>query len=91
MVIRSQKTAFKYDRSVQPAARQGEWVAVLSEILAQEARVGFRSRSSGGRGSMKPTLGRVGELSNHAPRSERGIGPNPRFEVGRLFSNRPLW
>jgi hypothetical protein len=31
-VIRSQKTAFKYERSVQPAPKLGEWVLVLTEI-----------------------------------------------------------
>ena len=45
-VIRSQKTAFKYERSVQPAPKLGEWVAVLSEILAQEAKLPRRERRS---------------------------------------------
>ena len=38
-VIRSQKTAFKYERGVQPAPKLGEWVKVLVEILEAEAKL----------------------------------------------------
>jgi hypothetical protein len=45
-VIRSQKTEFKYERGVQPAPKLGEWVAVLTEILEQEAKWLRRERRS---------------------------------------------
>jgi transposase len=45
-VIRSQKTAFKYERSVQPAPKLGEWVSVLTEILEKEAKLARRERRS---------------------------------------------
>jgi len=45
-VIRSQKTEFTYERGVQPAPKLGEWVAVLTEILEQEAKLFRRERRS---------------------------------------------
>ena len=45
-VIRSQKTVFTYERSVQPAPRLGEWVAVLTGILEREAKLPRRERRS---------------------------------------------
>ena len=45
-VIRGQATEFKYERSVQPAPRLGEWVEVLSGILEQEATLPRRERRS---------------------------------------------
>jgi hypothetical protein len=45
-VIRSQKTAFKYERGVQPAPKLGEWVKVLVEILEAEAKLPRRERRS---------------------------------------------
>jgi len=38
-VIRSQKTAFRYERGVQPAPKLGEWVPVLAGILETEGSV----------------------------------------------------
>jgi len=45
-VIRGQETEFKYERGVQPAPKLGEWIAVLTEILEQEARLPRRERRS---------------------------------------------
>ena len=45
-VIRGRTTEFKYERGVQPAPKLGEWVAVLSEILEQEAKLPRRERRS---------------------------------------------
>jgi hypothetical protein len=45
-VIRGQATEFKYERDVQPAPKLGEWVAVLTEILEQEAKLPWRERRS---------------------------------------------
>ena len=45
-VIRGRATEFKYERGVQPAPKLGEWVAVLSEILEQEAKLPRRERRS---------------------------------------------
>lgn len=45
-VVRSEATAFKYERGVQPAPKLGEWVEVLSEILEQEAKLPRRERRS---------------------------------------------
>jgi len=45
-VIRSEKTALTYERSVQPAPKLGEWVSVLGEILEQEAKLPRRERRS---------------------------------------------
>ena len=45
-VIRSQKTAFNYERSAQPAPKLGEWVPVLTEILEKEAKLPRRERRS---------------------------------------------
>jgi transposase len=45
-VIRGQATEFKYERGVQPAPKLGEWVAVLTEILEQEAKLPKRERRS---------------------------------------------
>ena len=42
-VIRGRATEFKYERGVQPAPKLGEWVAVLSEILEQEAKLPLRA------------------------------------------------
>src|SRR5260221_11408047 len=45
-VIRGQTTEFKYERGVQPVPKLGEWVAVLTEILEQEAKRPRRERQS---------------------------------------------
>src|SRR5271156_5188926 len=45
-VIRGQATEFKYERGVQPARKLGEWVAVLTGILEQEAALPRRERRS---------------------------------------------
>jgi hypothetical protein len=45
-VIRSQKTAFKYERGVQPVPKLGDWVGVLCEILDKEAKLLRRERRS---------------------------------------------
>jgi len=45
-VVRSQKTAFSYERAVQPAPKLGEWVTVLAEILEREAKLPRRERRS---------------------------------------------
>ena len=45
-VVRSDKTAFKYAREVQPAPKLGEWVEVLTEILEAEATLPKRERRS---------------------------------------------
>ncbi len=45
-VVRGQKTEFRYERGVQPAPKLGEWVAVLSEILENEAKLPRRERRS---------------------------------------------
>src|SRR5271163_2647771 len=45
-VIRGRATEFKYERGVQPAPKLGEWVAVLTEILEQEAKLPRRERRS---------------------------------------------
>ena len=38
-VIRSQATAFKYERGIQPVPKLGEWVEVLTEVLEKEAKL----------------------------------------------------
>ena len=38
-VVRSHKTAFKYERGVQPAPKLGAWVEVLAQILEKEAKL----------------------------------------------------
>ena len=45
-VIRGQATEFKYERGVQPVPKLGEWVTVLTEILAKEAKLPRRERRS---------------------------------------------
>ena len=45
-VVRGQATEFKYQRGVQPAPKLGEWVAVLSGILEQDAKLPRRERRS---------------------------------------------
>jgi transposase len=45
-VVRSDKTAFKYAREVQPAPKLGEWVEVLTAILEAEATLPKRERRS---------------------------------------------
>ena len=45
-VVRSQATEFKYERTVQPAPKLGEWVAILNEILEKEAKLPRRERRS---------------------------------------------
>ena len=37
-VVRSQATEFKYERSVQTVPKLGDWVEILGEILAKEAK-----------------------------------------------------
>jgi hypothetical protein len=45
-VVRGEATRFKYDRGVQPAPKLGAWLAVLTEILAAEAKLPRRERRS---------------------------------------------
>ena len=45
-VIRGHKTEFKYARGVQPTPKLGEWVEVLTEILAKESNLPKRERRS---------------------------------------------
>jgi len=45
-VIRGRQTEFKYARDVQPTPKLGEWVAVLTEILAAESMLPKRERRS---------------------------------------------
>ena len=45
-VIRGQETEFKYERSVQPVPRLGEWIDVLTEILEAEVKLPRRERRS---------------------------------------------
>ena len=45
-VIRSQVTAFKYERGIQPVPKLGEWVEVLTEVLEKEAKLPRRERRS---------------------------------------------
>jgi len=54
-VVRSDKTAFKYVREVQPSPKLGEWVEVLTEILEAEGALPRRERRS--------TQGVVAEMS----------------------------
>ena len=44
-VIRSQATAFKYERGIQPVPKLGEWVEVLTEVLEKEAKLPRRERA----------------------------------------------
>ena len=46
-VVRSHKTAFKYERGVQPAPKLGAWVEVLAQILEKEPS--FRGENAGRR------------------------------------------
>ena len=46
-VVRSQKTAFKYERGVQPVPKLGAWVDVLTRSLRR--RPSFRGESAGRR------------------------------------------
>ena len=45
-VVRSHKTAFKYERGVQPAPKLGAWVGVIAQILEKEATLPRRERRS---------------------------------------------
>ena len=45
-VVRGQETEFRYERSVQPAPKLGEWIEVLTGILEAEARLPRRERRS---------------------------------------------
>ena len=45
-VVRGEATLFKYDRGVQPAPKLGAWLAVLTEIVAAEAKLPRRERRS---------------------------------------------
>jgi transposase len=45
-VVRSQQTAFTYERGVQPVPKLGEWVEALSDILEAEAKLARRERRS---------------------------------------------
>ena len=45
-VVRSHKTAFKYERGVQPVPKLGAWVDVLTEILEKEAKLARREHRS---------------------------------------------
>ena len=45
-VIRGHRTEFKYERGFQPAPKLGDWVEVLTEILAKEGNLPKRERRS---------------------------------------------
>lgn len=45
-VIRSRRTEFKYERTVQPTPKLGVWVDVLTELLEREAKLPKRERRS---------------------------------------------
>jgi transposase len=45
-VVRGTSTVMKYERTVQPAPKLGEWVEVLSAILEMEAKLPRRERRS---------------------------------------------
>jgi transposase len=45
-VVRSDKTAFKYAREVQPSPKLGDWIEVLTEILEAEGNLPKRERRS---------------------------------------------
>jgi hypothetical protein len=45
-VIRGQETGFKYERSVQPVPKLGEWIDVLTGILEAEVKLPRRERRS---------------------------------------------
>ena len=45
-VVRSDRTAFKYAREVQPAPKLGEWIEPLTKILEEEATLPKRERRS---------------------------------------------
>ncbi len=45
-VVRSDRTAFKYAREVQPSPKLGEWIGPLTEIVEAEARLPKRERRS---------------------------------------------
>ena len=45
-VVRGQETEFKYERSVQPAPKLGDWIEVLTGILEAEAKLPRRERRS---------------------------------------------
>ena len=44
--MRGKQTEFKYDRSVQPTPKLGDWVEVLTEILDKEVDLPKRERRS---------------------------------------------
>src|SRR6266436_10066550 len=43
-VVRGKDTEFKYERSVQPAPKLGEWIEVLTAILETESKLPRRER-----------------------------------------------
>jgi transposase len=45
-VIRSHRTEFKYERTVQPTPKLGIWVDILTEFLEREAKLPKRERRS---------------------------------------------
>src|SRR2546423_14799359 len=45
-VVRGKDTEFKYERSVQPAPKLGEWIEVLTAILETESKLPRRERRS---------------------------------------------
>src|SRR5260370_18065139 len=45
-VIRGHRTEFKYAREVQPTPKLGNWVEVLTQILAKEGNLPNRERRS---------------------------------------------
>ena len=45
-VVRSDRTAFKYAREVQPSPKLGEWLGQLTEIVEAESRLPKRERRS---------------------------------------------
>ncbi len=45
-VVRGKETEFRYERSVQPAPKLGEWIEVLTGMLEAEAKLPRRERRS---------------------------------------------
>ncbi len=43
-VVRGKETEFRYERSVQPAPKLGEWIEVLTGMLEAEAKLPRRER-----------------------------------------------
>ena len=70
-VIRGKKTEFRYERSVQPAPKLGEWIEVLTAILEREAKLPRRERRS-----------RRGSLASFSRMPVRTATHSPSFGAG---------